>query len=211
MNTTDIFSAPISNISYPYHSFLKKQILSIMEEECFESNKVSENLFHYKNSKNYSILYDDRFKNFKTWVEDVCYNYVTEILGYHLDDKIIITDSWLNKCNTGGFQYPHYHTNSYISGTYYINFEEGHAPLIFVNDDISPYISKQTISLEKSKTSTKYNSNVIFFPKESELYLWQSHLTHGISDNEKDNRISISMNFMPTSMTNQRYGYKVFY
>lgn len=211
MKTIDLFPSPVYATSYSGHSDLKKQILNILKEASFESNQISENLFHYKNSKNHSILYDESFLDFKNWLEDRCYYYVTELLGYHLDDKIIVTDSWLNKCNTGGFQYPHYHTNSYISGTYYVNFEEGHAPLIFVNDDISSYVPMQTISLEKNKTPSKYNSDTILFPEESELYLWQSHLTHGVSDNKKDNRISISMNFMPTSMTNQRYGYKVFY
>jgi len=211
MKTFDLFPSPVYVISYPGHDNLKKKILTILEEASFESNQISENLFHYKNSKNHSILYDDCFADFKDWLEDCCYYYITELLGYHLDDKVIITDSWLNKCNNKGFQYPHYHTNSYVSGTYYVNFEEDHAPLIFIKDDSSSYVTKQTISLEKNKTPTRYNSDSVLMPEESELYLWQSHLTHGVSDNNKDNRISISMNFMPTSMTNQRYGFKTYY
>jgi uncharacterized protein (TIGR02466 family) len=211
MKTFDIFPSPIYGVSYSNHAILKEKIFSLLQDAEFESNNISGNLFHYKNSKTHSILYENGFEEFKEWIEDNCYHYVTDILGYHLDDKIIVTDSWLNKCNKGGHQYPHHHTNSYISGTYYINFEDGHSPLIFIKDDTSSHISKQSLSLEKNKSPSRYNSDYVIMPEESELYLWQSHLTHGVPDNQLDNRISLSMNFMPTSMTNQRYGYKVYY
>jgi len=211
MKTFDLFPSPVYGICYPKHEELKKIIMPLLEDASFETNKISENLFHYKNSKNHSILYEEDFKDFRDWLEDTCYHYVSNVLGYQLDDKIIVTDSWLNKCDNGGYQYPHYHTNSYISGTYYVNFRDGHAPIIFIKDDTSSHSSRQSLALEKSKSPTKYNSDCIILPEESELYLWQSHMTHGVSDNQLDGRISLSMNFMPTSMTNQRYGYKVFY
>lgn len=211
MKTFDLFPSPVYGISYSDHEKLKMNIMSLLEDASFETNKISENLFHYKNSKNHSILYEKDFKDFKDWVEERCYYYVTEILGYHLDGKIIVTDSWLNKCDRGGYQYPHYHTNSYISGTYYVNFQNGHAPIIFIKDDGASHSTRQSLSLEKNKSPTRYNSDSVILPEESELYLWQSHITHGVSDNQLDGRISLSINFMPTCMTNQRYGYKVYY
>jgi uncharacterized protein (TIGR02466 family) len=211
MKTFDLFPSLVYGICYPKHEDLKKIIMPLLEDASFETNKISDNLFHYKNSKNHSILYEEDFKEFKDWLEDTCYHYVSNVLGYQLDDKIIVTDSWLNKCDKGGYQYPHYHTNSYISGTYYVNFIDGHAPIIFIKDDTSSHVSKQSLTLEKNKTPSRYNTDSVILPEESELYLWQSHLTHGVSDNKLDGRISLSMNFMPTCMTNQRYGYKVYY
>lgn len=211
MKTFDLFPSPVYAISYPGHDELKKNILTILEDADLEENKISNQLLHYKNLKHSSILYEDAFKDFKDWIEKQCYEYVTKVLGYHLESNIIVTDSWLNKCQKGGYQYPHYHTNSYISGTYYVNFKNGHAPLVFIKNDTSTHSSRQSLSLEKNRSPTRYNSDAIVYPEESELYLWQSHLTHGVLDNQLDNRISLSMNFMPTSMTNQRYGYQVFY
>ncbi len=206
MKLFDIFPNPIFVETCDFQEDVKNIIQNLNAE--YSQNEVSDKLFHYGNDLNQSILYLPVFEKFKLWIEECCYQYVTEILGYHLDDKIIITDSWINKCDKGGYQYPHYHTNSYISGTYYINIQDGHAPIVFRHDDSSTHISKQSITLKK-QLSTKYNSDVLFHPNPGELYLWQSHLTHGVLDNNLDNRLSLSMNFMPSVVSNYKYGYKI--
>jgi len=211
MKQFDLFPSSVFSIKYPDHKNLKQQVLSLLNDTSLQRDGVSPNLFHYKNDNDTSLLYESLFKDFKNWVEDICYNYVTQILGYQLNDKIIVTDSWLNKCDKGGFQYPHYHSNSYISGTYYLNFQEGHSPLIFLKESTIPHSSKPVMALEKTDMITQYNSDVTVYPEESELVLWQSSLTHGFKDNNVDNRITISMNFMPTIMTHSKYGYRVFY
>jgi uncharacterized protein (TIGR02466 family) len=207
----DLFPSSVFSIKYPNHQSLKQKVLSLINDSVLEKDRVSPNLFHYKNSNDTSLLYESVFKDFKDWVENTCYDYVIQVLGYQLTDKIIVTDSWLNKCNKGGYQYPHYHSNSYISGTYYLNFEEGHSPLIFLKESTIPHSSKPVMALEKTNAITQYNSDVTIYPEESELLLWQSSLTHGFRDNIMDNRITISMNFMPTVVTHSKYGYKVFY
>jgi len=212
MKTFDLFPKPVSSKKYPNHIDLKKIVLEILKNSSsLEENNISNKLFHYKNNSKLSLLYDEIFLDFRVWAEETCYEYVTEIVGYHLDDKIIVTDSWLNKCDAGGYQYPHYHTNSYISGTYYLNFENGHSPIMFRHENSSTHPHIQTIILGKTNVSTRYNVDAMIYPEESELYLWQSHLTHGVPDNNLDDRITISMNFMPTVVSNERYGYKVFY
>ena len=43
---------------------------------------------------------------------------------------------WMNETPKGGFQIPHNHDNSLISGTYYVNFVKGmHAPIKFMNPE----------------------------------------------------------------------------
>lgn len=211
MKTFDLFPKPVSSKKYPNHKDLKKTVLKLLESSQLESNHISNKLFHYKNNSKVSLLYDEIFTDFKTWCEKTCYEYVTNVIGYEPEDKIIVTDSWLNKCDRGGYQYPHYHTNCYISGTYYLNFQEGHAPIMFRHEDSATHPHSPTITLGRTETSTRYNIDSLIYPEESELYLWQSHLTHGVPENDLDNRVSLSMNFMPTIVSNQRYGYKVFY
>ena len=55
----------------------------------------------------------------------------------------------------------------------------------------------------------KYNCDLIMLPNEGELMLWPSNLTHGYADNKKDGRISISMNFMPSLIVDDKYSYRV--
>lgn len=213
MKTIDLFPSPVFGVSYPHHDILKNQIFDLISEvntNVFERNEFSSHLFHYKNTIKDSILYQDLFKDFKNWVEEQCYYYVTEILGYHLEDKIIVTDSWLNKMNKGGHQYSHYHGNCYVSGTYYIHFDpKGHAPLVFQNPETATTSFRPSLSLDRGKIPTPYNSDSIITPEESELYLWKSHMNHAVVDNQMNNRITLSMNFMPSIFSNERYGFKV--
>lgn len=212
MKLYDLFPNPIFGIDYPDHEDLKKIILKIIDEckDDFEINGQSLSLSHYKNKLNESILDEKSLKNFKEWIEEICSEYVTDCLGYNLPDKMIVTDSWLNKCDAGGSQHPHYHSNSYISGTYYVNFENGHAPLMFNKRSALLFPNHPTIVLaENDNFITKYNTDSAVYPEEGELYLWQSQMTHSVPENGLDNRISLSMNFMPSVVSNTRYGFRV--
>jgi uncharacterized protein (TIGR02466 family) len=207
MKLFDIFPNPIFAETCEFHEEVKTSIENLNLQ--YKQNEVCQSLYHANNELSSSILYHPELKQFKSWVEKSCHEYITNVLGYHLDDTVIVTDSWINRCDKGGYQYPHYHTNSYISGTYYLNIKDNHAPLMFRHDDTCTHINKQSITLKKGSISTKYNSDVLFHPTEGELYLWQSHLTHAVLDNMADNRLSLSMNFMPTVVSNYKYGYKI--
>jgi uncharacterized protein (TIGR02466 family) len=214
MKLYDLFPNPIFGIDYPEHDKLKKIILQIMEEckDDFEFNGQSSNLSHLKNKLNESILHEEQLKEFKDWVEETCSDYVTDCLGYNLQEKMMVTDSWLNKCDKGGSQHPHYHSNSYVSGTYYVNFQDGHAPLMFNKRSALLFPNHASIVLpENDNFITKYNTDSAVYPEEGELYLWQSQMTHSVPENGLDNRISLSMNFMPTVVSNTRYGFRVEY
>lgn len=209
MEILEIFPNPIFIETYPEKESLNELLIEEITSGIGEKNDATPKLTHYSNKLNFSILYDKKFKEFKEWCEERCTEYVKDVIGYNIDGKMFITDSWLNKCDLGGFQYPHLHSNSYISGTYYINFEDGHSPLSFIKDITSPFSNKQTLSLQKSNISTKYNSNFLLKPNSGELVLWESNLCHGHFDNRKDGRLSLSMNFMPSVMSSGKYGFKI--
>lgn len=210
MEVFDIFPNPIYREVYPDAKNLKKVIIDIMQDKDMIVNGMSSELFHYENISTESFLYKKEFDSFREWIEEKSTEFVRDVLGYSLESKMLVTNSWANICNSGGSQYPHYHTNAYISGTYYVNFEEGHAPLFFRHTDSATHSSSPSISLESNKERPgKYNSDVIIWPKEGELLLWQSNLSHGYVNNQKDNRVSVSMNLMPEIVNNDKYSYRV--
>lgn len=210
MKVLDVFPTPIYREIYNDNKTLKDTVVRMIEGATVTKNTISENLYHFDNARGDSFLYREEFLSLKEWLEEQCSKFVKDIMGYELPEKMIVTDSWLNICNFGGQQYPHYHTNSYISGTYYVNYEDGHAPLFFRHVDGSTHSPTQSISLQADKQKFgKYNSDVIVYPEEGEILLWPSHLTHGYGGNEKDHRISISMNFMPSLVANDKYSYRV--
>jgi len=210
MDLIDVFPKAIGREDYPDHSDLKKQIIDMMMGQNMDTNTRCEKLHHYDNNSGRSFLHREEMTPFKEWCEDQCKIFV-ETLGYEVPEKMIVTNSWVNLCDRGGQQYPHFHTNAYVSGTYYLAHEEGHAPLFFRHPDSASHSSNASISLQANRnTLGKYNCDVIMLPNEGELMLWPSNLTHGYSDNQKDGRISISMNFMPSVIVDDKYSYKVF-
>lgn len=210
MKVFDIFPNPIFRETYSENAGIKSSIVEMMEGTDMEKNGMSDSLYHFDNMRGKSFLHRDEFTTLRLWMEDQCSTFVRDVMGYQLPEKMIVTDSWLNICNAGGMQYPHHHTNSYISGTYYVNHEDGHAPLFFRHADGATHSPIQSITLEADRNNfCKYNSDVIVHPEEGELLMWQSHLTHGYGGNQKDHRISISMNFMPSLVANDKYSYRV--
>ena len=72
------------------------------------------------------------------------------------------------------------------------------------------FSSIQSISLGiDNDKPNNYNSDTIVWPEKGECLFWQSHLTHGYTDNKADNRISISFNLMPTVVNTDKYSYRV--
>lgn len=208
--TINIFPEPVSVYEYPDHDSVKELILDILNYKQYQTvNSDSSSLFHYGNDMGESILYQQTFFDFKDWLEDACADYVTNVLGHYLLDKMIVTDSWVNVANEGAKQYYHYHCNSMVSGTYYVNFEEGkHVPLYFRHPSITESSSAPTMEMENFK-ATAYNSHAQIQTKEGFLFLWRSNLAHGYPiNNPTNNRISLSMNFIPTYITSGKYGYK---
>ena len=90
-----------------------------------------------------------------------------------------------------------------MSGVYYVNFdaEKGHCPTSFTKDERSFMQNSSTIQLLKTKY-TEFNQNDVVYAKEGELLLFPSHTTHGYKENQGDNRVTISMNIMPTVVMN---------
>ena len=210
METFDLFPSALGRVSYEDAAKIKETILGLVDDSKLEPNIQDSALLHFENNTDQSFLHKKSVETFREWVEEQCTNFVREVLGYNIEGKMQVTDSWLNVCNAGGTQYPHFHGNAYISGTYYVNFQPGHSPLVFRHPENSTHISAPAITLQADKTNpNKYNSDVFVHPEEGELIMWQSHLTHGHTGNQADGRTSISMNFMPEVVHNDRYSYRV--
>jgi uncharacterized protein (TIGR02466 family) len=209
IETLDLFPNALGRVLYENAVETKETIINMMENAEMEPNAKDPALYHFQNETNTSFLHNEELKNFKEWMEKTCTEFVRETLGYNIGE-MLITDSWLNLCDKGGGQYPHFHGNAYISGTYYVNFKQGHSPLCFRHPENSTHSHFPTITLQSDKSNpNKYNSDVFIFPAEGELVMWQSNLTHGYTENQLDGRISISMNFMPSVVANDKYSYRV--
>lgn len=211
MAVIDILPAPLYVEECPFHAQMKtlfnEELLDVLADAT--ENLTSRGLLHFDH---YCVLDNDKYSMFRTWVELQAEIFVRDVLGLHLPDSegMLMTDSWFNVCAKDGYQYPHYHGNSLVCGLYYINFdEENHAPTYFGRStSLRKFPEYPTLELNYDK-NTRYNQLDQVIGREGTLFLWESQMVHGYKTNNKDNRFTLSMNFMPTVMTNGSYGWKV--
>ena len=138
-----ILSTPLGKYNYNDNQNLLPKISKIIDEEKPAVNSFNNNLFHYYQDKN--IFENNDLNNFKKFILESSNNYINKILGYKINNTII-TDCWVNICKKGGFQAKHNHANSFISGTYYLNFNPSHPPIAFHSD--SEYSNHPFLQLE---------------------------------------------------------------
>lgn len=211
-NVYSIFPTSIATFEYEKHQEFKEKFLSYLDKnkDKLVQTTYGINLWHMHNVPNENFLdfYDDN-QEFENFLTNSCKYYLKEIIGDKVDD-LIITDCWINICNDSGSQPFHNHGNSYISGTYYLNYDPDiHSHLKFN----SPYHGNSRLpflNLDIEKI-TPYNARDLecAFIKEGFLALWPSQLVHGYEKNNSKHRITISMNFLPKRFSSGPYSFSI--
>jgi uncharacterized protein (TIGR02466 family) len=108
--------------------------------------------------------------------------------------KPICDSMWVNVLPEGGSHTGHIHTNSVISGTYYVKVPVGAGPIVYED----PRLTQMMAAPPRKKTAAQeFKSHVSFTPKPSTLLLWESWLRHEVPMNRaKGERISVSFNYV---------------
>ena len=208
MEVINVLPTPVAIIPCPFHSKVKETILAEIEEQKQNQITYSANSEQLKHIGHYSVLHnDERYGRFRNWCEQQAGLYAKEVKGDYIQETVQVTDSWINISDKGGYQYPHHHANSYLSAIYYVNFDmaRDHVPTYFTRD--TNFINAPALNFITGK-NTDYNQNNEVLSNEGELVIFPSQLNHGYDENTGYNRISLSMNFMPTIVTNGDYGWR---
>jgi len=122
--------------------------------------------------------------------------FVNEICSKHTGiNNLDIGNFWININGKGGFNMPHDHQNSIISGVYYVSVpEEGMGNLVIHRGDNAEYFL--TSKIDRINTLTNLRE-VHREPIESLFYLFPSWVKHHVEPNNSDKeRISIAFNFI---------------
>ena len=157
-----------------------------MKETKGRRNRASLN----RQSEDTFILDNPELKKIRTFIETKLNQFVSQIYGS--DDRLVITQSWLNRNGKGESHHEHTHPNSMISGVWYPQIHEQLPPIEFRNR------SQRDVVLSIQRYNT-FNSQTFLLPiKRGELILFPSNLTHGVPPNQSDEeRISLSFNTWP--------------
>ena len=187
-----LFPTPVLICPYPVD--YTKELEWINNQECRKENQGGDaggQKIHYnRQSEDTFVLDRPELSNIRAFIEAKLHEFVTKI--YASTDKLVITQSWLNKSKKGESHHEHVHPNSMISGVWYPQIHEQMPPIQFRSR------SQRDVSLQTEKYNT-FNSATFMLPmKRGELILFPSNLTHSVPTNVgEEERISLSFNTWP--------------
>ena len=139
-----------------------------------------------------SYIFNSKLKEIEQFCEQQIKIYVKEVINPKEDLDFYITQSWLNITKPGKFHHDHSHSNSMISGVFYLSVEEDDK-ITFADPNTK---IKGLIHVDSTEYNV-WNSTKWFFPiNTNELILFPSWLAHEVAPNKKatTDRISISFN-----------------
>ena len=141
---------------------------------------------NYKTENTY-ILKSKKLNKIKKFIEESIKIFSEDVLGY--EDKLYITQSWANSNPKGSFHHAHTHSNSIISGVFYLRKSKDNPPILFNKT------ADTSISIKSKKFNT-FNSGQLLIPvNEGELIMFPSNLNHNVPINNSDTvRLSLSFN-----------------
>jgi uncharacterized protein (TIGR02466 family) len=182
-NINAIFPTPV------YISKLNRELTSL-ELKFVDKNKK----YFYKNvsnitSKNTYILNEKPFINIKKELELKVQDYFDKVISPANNITPYITQSWLNYTEKNQYHHIHNHSNSLISGVFYINCDEKFDRIKFFKD-------KYSMIKSDIKQYNIWNSEAwLFSVKTGDIILFPSSLNHMVETKEGDNtRISLAFN-----------------
>jgi len=166
------FSVPVGQ--YDLNRELTKQ-----EKDFLDSLEMVDNQHNLVSDNSYVL---ETLSELKKELENIVNTYANEIFNLTDDAELYITQSWVNHTNVGQRHHKHYHYNSLISGSLYIDVEPMRDAIELWRDE------KPFFNLYKDTSS--------WFPCEKgRVYLFPSHIEHSVRTVESGNtRVSLAFN-----------------
>ena len=177
---------------FPTPIYISKIHRKLTSKELSFIDKTKLNTFNNEGNTtsddNY-ILNNKQFKDLKEELNLKIQDYFDKVISPANKITPCITQSWLNYTEINQYHHKHAHSNSLISGVFYINCHKEHDKIKFFNDKYS------TIKIEV-KDWNIWNSETWWFSvKTGDVILFPSSLTHMVETKEGDNtRISLAFN-----------------
>jgi uncharacterized protein (TIGR02466 family) len=188
---------------FPTPIYSSKLNRPLSEEELSLINKTKLDVYlnagnTTSNDKN--ILENEVFKNLKDDLYLRVKDYFDKIISSSNNITPYITQSWINYTEKNEYHHKHAHSNSLVSGVFYINCHEEYDKIKFFNDNYKALL----LDVENYNL---YNAENWWFPvKTGDVILFPSSLTHMVETKQGDNtRISLAFNvFVKGNIGNEK-------
>jgi len=158
----------------------------------------------YTVSKN--ILDIPQLCSLKALIQQQIDHFVYEILDCDKNVKFEIQNSWANRHGKLDFAGSHRHSNSLISGVFYLEVAQDTGAIVFQKDKSYYNLWTDTVEVgfnyqthEDQTRLNVFNADAWgIYPKQNEIVLFPSLLYHSVSENTSDKiRYSLAFNVFP--------------
>tara|TARA_Y100001937_G_C7071688_1_gene308696 strand:- start:467 stop:1090 length:624 start_codon:yes stop_codon:yes gene_type:complete len=183
-------------VIFPEHFYVDGPYPLVPSERDYAlhlKNDVYTNYGGNATSTNSYVLDNEKFKSLKNYIQMCIDEYAYDIMKISRDTKFEITQSWINYNNTGESHHNHKHSNSILSGVFYIE-GDGDCPIVFHRDDSRAFFGGNfEYSIEEYNI---LNSRTWVLPnKKNHLVLFPSTISHSVNSNDTNKeRVSLSFN-----------------
>jgi len=184
MRIYQLFPEPV------YFSTLERA-LTKKELKTIDAYKAKTHQIEGNTSSNDNYVLENKtLKNLKEDLQKRVIDYFDKVICTSNSITPYITQSWISFTETNQFHHRHFHSNSYISGVFYIDAQKEVDSITFCK----PH-ADETIKLNVTKYNP-FNSTTYLFPVETgNIFLFPSFLYHGVDKKKGTNtRISLSFN-----------------
>jgi uncharacterized protein (TIGR02466 family) len=143
---------------------------------------------------------DKNFNNLSNIILE-CAKEFCKNVGYKPHD-LYITSMWMNKFDQGQTIGPHTHTNSLLSGVYYLNSVPEQGGTDFFNP-----VSKMRNTISVSRDESVFLTDKVTSKAEpNKLIIWPSYVEHRSEKNSTNkSRYTLSFNILPSKLGNQEH------
>ena len=186
MNLTYMFAEPpLMEVEYPGD-------ITPFKEYCTQLKIVETGRRHWM-SENVNVLRESELQDLNEFLLESLNRYNREVLLS--DHEVEITRSWTNHQYRGHENPEHHHTNSFLSGTFYIQTSENSPPIMF-KSSFNKYNFSIVPEAPSSGDSTSSTRSVFTCRvKEGMGIIFSSNQEHGVPVNMSDDeRISLAFN-----------------
>ena len=109
--------------------------------------------------------------------------------------KFYFLNSWIVKHNPNDFAQPHFHSNSLLSGVYYLKTEKNSGDIKFIKKYDEQRIFPTYITPDYNEYNYTNSDNIKLSPEKGNVIIFPSTLMHEVTKNvSKDIRYSLAFN-----------------
>jgi uncharacterized protein (TIGR02466 family) len=181
--------------------FTDQEIQNMIDSVQWMNHKQGYEEFPIYQISKQDLQNQESFKKLADTVIKCGLNYCEKI-GYK-PENLYITSMWMNKFSNSQSIGPHTHTNSLLSGVYYLNSNPEQGGTEFYNP-----ISKMrnSISVTRDGNSPFLTDRVASSAEPNKMVIWPSYVEHRSEKNITNKiRYTLSFNLLPTKLGNQEH------